>query len=585
MKLIHQLAGIRNQRKFQKVMGRAEVYIWIMIKLSFRLWLEVDAATYDARFKYRADRAASERIDPFAHFFPEGKQRLYFKPMNVEVPAQFHAQLDPANISVEDRAVVELLQKAGYENIDYIRGYAQKGKRTERIGKILDRLLASDPMAQNIKTAKQRFITAPHRQFVSTSSNPNLWIILTRNPHDIAQMSYTRNWKSCMDIDGGKFCRSPYAIIKSGGLMAYLVNTPESEVASLVDSDEYIPSKIAIARVSIKTAISPTGQPIAVPERRVYPMNIKGFWESINAWLEQRQSAEGGRYKLLGGYTDSYARGSYIHSPRDHSGIYDYLKSSNLPRKKSALDYVFNSNDTFPPVIWDKIKQIIIKQVNNDSPENYFLSKLKYMHKHFPDFFTPEELKNLNYKVKYELGLLSNSETALQRAFIDSDNRHYAKPMVTDKFMELLRTVDTINQEGLSELAALKPVIKWFESGKNLEMYDNSPENKERIVQVNGQQGILANKLLAVLTTLHGHQSSEQFHEEIEFLNLFIERFMSKNNVENVKELIKKVKNYDINLRLKYAILDKYRKLKDTEPEYAQEVAQIYKMITGYDVY
>lgn len=556
------------------------------MEFSFKLWLEVDAVYYNDKFKHRTDRAAAQRIDPFAKFFPQGQSRLYFKPLNVKMPAEFHAKLNPENISVQDRAVVAILQRAGYTDIDYIGGYATKGKRTERIGKILDRLLADLAKSPtptfgekyNLEMAKKRFIDAPHRRFSSTNAQ-NMWVLLSQNPHDIAQMSFTRNWDSCMNIDGGKYCRSPYAVIRSGGLVAYLINAPESTLAELVRNENaYIPSNIAVARVSIKTAINSNGEAIAVPEKRVYPMNIPGFWESVNDWLDKHQEGEAGRYRVYGGYSDMGKR-TYVHVPRDHKGIYDYLSSNNYHRQDAALDYIFNSNADFPPVIWSKAISVLLRNSQTEYASDNYVNKLAYLMKKMPNALSKEDLEKLPYAVKGKLNLHNELERDLNLAMeISPDN----KPLERYNFEQVNRTLDKLKETGFTDGMALNKLETFIGQGR----YGYGEKSDPKIIVP--QQVAITDKVMDILGSkpwnqLFGKLDWSSGRIVAHFVETAIERFLNDRTLEDVKKIIvNNEKNYYANISaITFKLRIKYITTKDSDPVMAEKINNAYKEVVG----
>jgi hypothetical protein len=154
-------------------------------------------------------------------------------------------------------------------------------------------------------------------------------IVFSQNPHDVAQMSTNRRWVSCKKLQGtGGQEEGVYCEVESGGFIAYIVRDDDLDI------------KDPICRLLIRRYVSEDGlHSIAVPENIVYGINMPGFKQQVNDWINSHQKQIiPGDYKLEGDeYTDTLPT-SYLYEDDSDLDISDItLKGKNI----SGLLYKF----------------------------------------------------------------------------------------------------------------------------------------------------------------------------------------------------------------------------------------------------
>ena len=247
-----------------------------------------------------------------------------------------------------DKYVAAELSEKGYQITDYRKGYCSKGNRSLRIGKVLNSLKQNsinelqnkyqninqeqDPIKYNIfknqlqqeleNTNKyyeeliETFINSTYRTHKSKQDS-GFMIVISQNPHDVAQMSTGRQWTSCMDLGGGgsvpgSHHEDVFCEVQNGGLVAYLIRSDDTEIED------------PLARIHIRRFGNRSGKSMAIPEKSVYGNEIKGFQEAVQSWLNEKQGdIAPGPYRRMGGeYSDTFGDKMFI-SP---SNIEDVLK-------------------------------------------------------------------------------------------------------------------------------------------------------------------------------------------------------------------------------------------------------------------
>lgn len=390
----------------------------MLMLFEFRLWLE-DEETYNKKFKPRAEMAAARLGDhPFKQWFPEGGERVVIPLRAPAISAATHFLQSADYLSPEDKQVVSGLKALGYEVTDYRGGYVRRGQGVEKIGGLLEKLIkfAKTPEdAAKYQTWQHAFVNSVARKDKNMDGGDNLWVLISRNAHDIAQMSYDREWTSCMELEDGMYKNTPFCVIKTGGMVAYLLRKPQAEVAELAkDTTKYVTGPIA--RMSIKAAYNTEnkGLVIAVPETRVYPSNIRGFYETVFDWVEQHQGDIGsGKFRVLGGYSDDYGQQTKYrvhHRPgRDLTQLTQWLNSHIEARQKAAIRHILDSRQDYPKEVYEKIKTILTGQIQHDG-ETTESKQLLYLLKRFPEMFSDQEKKQLTFFVKDKADLLGRHD-------------------------------------------------------------------------------------------------------------------------------------------------------------------------------
>lgn len=136
------------------------------------------------------------------------------------------------------------------------------------------------------------FSNSPYRQ---NTKQQSLEVVISSNPHDIAQMSTYKPWTSCMQLGHGAYHESVFCSVAGGDLVAYLITKgsnmhedinvpipPEEKPASWTEvpsgqrEDNHINANIK-ARVLIRNFTNQDGKALFVPESRVYGQLATGL--------------------------------------------------------------------------------------------------------------------------------------------------------------------------------------------------------------------------------------------------------------------------------------------------------------------
>ncbi len=250
-----------------------------------------------------------------------------------------------------DKYVEAELAEKGYQITDYRKGYCASGNRTMRIGKVLNNLKQralndiqnkyqnisqeQDPVRyqiiQNRMQEETKDTNKYYNELIETFTNSSyrthqskqdtgFMIVVSQDPHDVAQMSTGRQWTSCMNLgDGGEapgihhediFCE-----VQNGGLVAYLIRADDTEIED------------PLARIHIRRFDNRSGKSVAIPEKSVYGNEIKGFQQSVQSWLNERQGdVSPGAYERQGGeYSDTFGDKMFV-GPSNIDDVIKWLR-------------------------------------------------------------------------------------------------------------------------------------------------------------------------------------------------------------------------------------------------------------------
>jgi hypothetical protein len=195
---------------------------------------------------------------------------------------------------VRDR-INKALEYTNYEVENFNQNLAVSDKRTTSIVKVLVKdsgLKKSDINVQKLKSDYEKELNKKSTQ----RNQDNYLVVISRHPYDIAGMSTNRGWTSCMDLDTGGQTFHIMEDVKKGTIIAYLIKKDDLNINN------------PVARVLIKPYVSENGEEIAlfrdkeVDEVKGEP--VKGFKETIDAWLEKNQKLNKTKYKQLKGLYD-----------------------------------------------------------------------------------------------------------------------------------------------------------------------------------------------------------------------------------------------------------------------------------------
>ena len=273
------------------------------------------------------ERLSHDNPKPFKAWFPPGEDRIY-------IPF--------VRLAAGDQDVIELLQEEGYEVINYRDGYCRRpGSNIQKIGRVLGRLKkqALRELEQKHKAGilfnilRERRKTNKYfddiiKQFTSSKyrgvGRNRMVVVISQNPHDIARMSTERDWESCMTLpteehEAGAHHKSVLKEVESGGLIAYLIYDHDRDIDR------------PLSRIHIRRFENREGSSIAVAEKSVYGLEVAGFAEVVDAWLEEKQGTVApGFYRLQGGgYSDSFSKTMLV-PPDDMDTLISWMRGEGL---------------------------------------------------------------------------------------------------------------------------------------------------------------------------------------------------------------------------------------------------------------
>jgi len=235
-----------------------------------------------------------------------------------------------------DPEVIGVLNDNNCQVIDYRGGYCQQGNRQFRIGKFIERIKKQEIQKLQQQDAQgqiydlQREINAVIEfyddilnQFVNSSfrmqkGQDQFQVVISQNPHDVAQMSTDRSWESCMTLGSGGHHEDVFCEVQRGGLVAYLINANDLDITQ------------PLARIHIRRFDNRQGQSIAISERSIYGNEIAGFYEAVKGWLDQQQGdIQSGMYQRIGGeYSDTFGKDMLV-TPEDQENILQWFRQQD----------------------------------------------------------------------------------------------------------------------------------------------------------------------------------------------------------------------------------------------------------------
>lgn len=338
------------------------------------------AGYYEERWQSKIEELAEENEYPFSGWFG-GEDRIY-------IPLFTNDEMDP-----NAQRIIDALQKHHpdkCQNINTIEGYCYKGNNKYKIPKLINsakmnelkRLHNEKIKAESEEDVEEleyltneiqettnywndllKIFTSSPIRISNKDKAANKLVVISQNPHDIAQMSTGRKWTSCMKLpsdikdDGGENYKKLFCEVQSGGLIAYIINENDKDI------------KDPLARVHIRRFLDLNGKNFAIPEDRIYGYKTPKFLQIVNEWLQAKQGAiPVGIYELQGGqYSDKHGDGSqenklitsvlpkqeeklieWLSAPHDVSGVVvDYYVVTDLIRAEDPEIFELESDEGF----------------------------------------------------------------------------------------------------------------------------------------------------------------------------------------------------------------------------------------------
>lgn len=304
--------------------------------------------------------------------------------------------------------VENFLNENGYIIVDYTKGKCVKKEQAGKIGKIsieqfpsIGRVLnnitsnklkdITDPVQLSLEKSKYRKIINSYEQDSNRSGGKlkfgELVIVITRNTHDIAQMSYDKNWYSCMTCGNNDIkWRQLIQEVEDGGCVAYLI-----EKSKLPNLNQ------AIARLSIRKLIR-NDEIYLVPESMVYGVSQDNanFIKLVKEWINKKTPV--GKYYMHGAlWSDKFKEQIYdeFHNRIDQPELGGFARY-NSPRHISIPpenhEQFFNELAVKPILAYELYEWILTESEKNE----FFHDKFGAIFNRSLDNFL--EQKNINLK-------------------------------------------------------------------------------------------------------------------------------------------------------------------------------------------
>ena len=406
--------------------------------LKFKLWLE----DYE-QYRSRVQDIAGRRDFPFANWFADKSLREYI----------------PFTQSGESRGqkgLEDVLGEEGYQVTDYRAGLASKGGRVFRIGKILSQLQARDAQviqqrlaADQISAVTAQTETRKNQRYYgelqqSFQNDPRrikalqYYVVISGDPHDIAQMSTGRGWTSCMDLAGtGEQSEDVYCEVEKGGLVAYLIKAQDREIKKPI-------ARIHIRRFDSKSGWTAggkriEGKSIAMPEESIYGNEVPGFLDVVKRWLASKQgNITPGVYRRAGGeHSDTFERGKQLigPDPNDKKTIRGWIKKwlkMESPQKIKFMHYFTNAMEALLKSDTEGLPKSFLTQLRDaifDDDGNIGITSVLRKYRGQFAIRNPKLIdKELFYKAYQSSSLSVSKQTELLKAFPQFVNAElYAK--------------------------------------------------------------------------------------------------------------------------------------------------------------
>lgn len=492
------------------------------------LWL-LKLAGYDDEFRSTVNRI-SKNNKPFKKWFGD-KDRLYF---------DFTSSGNIENYQIEG-VVSEPLEEAGYKITDYIAGYCTKDNRIFKIGKILKKLqeqeikeLNNFDLIQDEIPAMEEEINDKWQSIINVFINSevrrakkhsnNLMIVISQDSHDIAQMSYGRNWDSCMNIEDGSKSEDLFCEIAEGGLVAYLTTREDKDI------------KNPLARISIKRYGSKhSGLSLAKAENSIYGNSVLGFKEFVKKWLQEKNSETLQYHRTYMSHIGP-AHGVYKRKGGEYS---DTLGDIHLepPADKDTLLKWYNKEDPILEEVYFSLYDRMYDDLVSNYEEAGILEEVNVM------WEDPDSMNNL-----------SEDDLELNQKDIDGTlhgpgTRNFETKEDAEYFIEKLNTLEKKYKiiEALED--AINDSEKSFHGGSIEKAISNRFRLKKEYISDESSKGkSLAQNLLV---------STLSYPEDAELLTKMI-----KDDPENIRSVWNNLKNkldyYKDFKFIKNMILDAY---------------------------
>jgi hypothetical protein len=204
--------------------------------------------------------------------------------------------------------IIRLFNKYDLKMLSYKDGTVKspdpKASHPLKIGAILTNLVSNSGITKKFgivlnNNEDKKEATELLRLFAKDSANRNIddgivdidpreepkWIVISRDPYDVAGMSTGREWSSCQDLDGGEYCHYVPRDILAGTLVAYLIK--DSDKREVVRDGDVL--RLPLSRLLIKPYLNSKGETAFAMSAKQYTKNIRDpiFPIVVKKWVDE----------------------------------------------------------------------------------------------------------------------------------------------------------------------------------------------------------------------------------------------------------------------------------------------------------
>jgi len=402
---------------------------------------------YEELFHNRVENIAQTKKYPFKFMF-KGKDRIVMPFKNPSVPQ-----------NENDEEIINTLVSGGY-SVDWKKGLASKDSRTLKIVRALREIFKQNLSSQSVQMHLDKMI---HNYEASVSraflrAQPELFIVISQNPHDMARMSYGRNWDSCMNLEKGEYApkyddtqeereSNVFCEVQQGGLIAYI--TTKKDIDTL---------EKPAARILLRRFQNNIGESILVPESRIYGIPFSNFVAQVNTWIKDNKLDTPSKQLSLF-FSPIYTRKGVPHSdtlkdylvPNTYFEDLTYNKVMSLTpeERESLITTVIEKNPNH-----DVIEEVV---ENTNDPNLLYLIATLIGEAYAPLFLLNENFWNAGIKFVSSRFLIV---TAINRQFLlDFFEREQSGAVLIPLINRILTEYGPHNSQLLEEIAKKAPKI------------------------------------------------------------------------------------------------------------------------------
>jgi hypothetical protein len=204
--------------------------------------------------------------------------------------------------------IIRLFNKYDLKMLSYKDGTVKspdpKASHPLKIGAILTNLVSNSGITKKFgivldNNEDKKEATELLRLFAKDSANRNIddgivdidpreepkWIVISRDPYDVAGMSTGREWSSCQDLEGGGYCHYVPRDILAGTLAAYLIK--DSDKREVVRDGDVL--RLPLSRLLIKPYLNNKGETAFAMSAKQYTKNNRDpiFPIVVKKWVDE----------------------------------------------------------------------------------------------------------------------------------------------------------------------------------------------------------------------------------------------------------------------------------------------------------